>query len=125
MGSLSKEDFIKNSGVVISRHLSTYNESTIDENVRFVKEIIDIAENRNIRLILITAPTTIYYRNNFDKHIIDLFYDIIKTICDDYKNVNYYDFSNAEFNDDDFLNSDHLNYIGAKKFSKMLNSILE
>lgn len=96
------------------------------ENKEYIEKIIKIAQNKNIKIILVRTPTSVYFRNKLPQDYADLFLENIKSILDKYPEVKFYDFSNYDslINIKDFLNSNHLNCLGAKKMSIMLNSIL-
>jgi lysophospholipase L1-like esterase len=91
----------------------------ISENIlRDLNAIIDISLANNAKVILVFPPA--YYE------IFPLFsnYTDIKQIYKNLarsKNIDFFDYSNAEISNstDNFYNSQHLNFRGAKKFSSI------
>ena len=94
----------------------------VQKNVEYLDKIIDLAKERDIRLIFITTPLA---SNSFEK--IEKYDEIYNFINDHLKarNVEYYDFNiikNPVFIDEeDFEDGNHLNYYGATKISEYIS----
>lgn len=102
-----------------------FDKSVVSENIDYLTRIMNIAKKKKIKTILLTLPSTSYYRKNFKKDFVDSFFSNVRSILDKYPEVTYYNFSTVEaLNDDDFYDPSHLNYKGAKKFSMLLDSLL-
>lgn len=125
-GLLPRKKLIEDGKTAAKRHSARLNmEMVTRENKDYLRKIIDIANSRNLELIIVTTPTTSYYQKAFTSEFITSFQNNIKEILNDYPSVIHYDFSNMKsLNEWDFSNSDHLNYQGAKKFSMEMNSLL-
>jgi hypothetical protein len=99
-------------------------EKNIVQNIQYINEIITKLRKKNIDIIIIRMPVyKTYYKQMLPKysHIND---SIIKTLTSQYK-VFYYNYSqNHHFNRTDFHDSDHLSFIGAEKFSKVVDSLI-
>jgi hypothetical protein len=106
-------------------HNRFHDERILLENLEIMKKLLSLLENRNIKIIMITTPYTSFYRESFSKEIIIKFYKVISQLCEKHPHIEYMDYSDSpDFNLDDFLNSDHLNYKGAEKLSKKINKLL-
>lgn len=100
-------------------------EKIFEENKKYLEEMIESISSRNLKIIMLTPPSTTYYQEDFDPEFLTVFRNRVKNILDTYPTITYYDFSNMkELEDGDFLDSDHLNYQGSKKFSLLLDSLL-
>ncbi len=84
--------------------------------------IIKYLRQRNIMLIFITTPVYKAFTEYYDKEYIILMRRDMTQLQSKY-NIEYYDFSRDttfSYNNKFFYNSDHLNKMGAKEFSKKL-----
>ena len=103
-------------------HDRSYRENRFKENQNYLELLVRELKKRNINTIIITPPVlSSYYKyvNNakYKKNI-----NVINSICTKYK-CNYYNFfTDSRFIKRDFRDNDHLNFIGATKFSKILNN---
>jgi hypothetical protein len=124
-GSMPKEKLFSHAKKRARKHSLTGGiERIIAENESYLEKIIDLIESRKLKMIMVTTPTTNYYQENFDAEFVASFRNKIKYILEAHPSITYYDFSNMEgLEASDFLNSDHLNYQGSKKFSLLLDSL--
>lgn len=89
--------------------LLKYKEKYIAENLNYLKTIVDVCQKHNVELIFFNPPKTECYKSSSNqknvasaKHIIDSFVTANKLV--------YLDFYNdPAFNDDLFVDFDHLN----------------
>ena len=90
-------------------------------------EMIEIAQTENIRVLLVTVPTTSYFYEGFTPEFYDKFYSDIKTITDTYPNTAYIDYTGDERFEglELYRNTDHLNPDGAKVFTAAVIEDLE
>jgi hypothetical protein len=98
-----------------------------DENVSMLDSIINFCKQNNTNIILLTPPAYETYRNNMNKAQIDF---TIRTAAQEAsKNDNCIylnEFADTSFKAGDFFDADHLNEIGARKLSLLINeTILE
>jgi len=94
-------------------------------NLDLLKEFFIECENRGIEIIIVTTPTHIAYRKELDKTQLSLTFSATSKLAKDFKNVSYHNFmDNTLFDESDFKDGDHLNAKGAKKFTLMLNKII-
>lgn len=110
-------------------HKTDYNDPNLmlafNENVNYIKEISRICDENNVTLYLVHVP---YYKTaqekitTKDKELFKLFINRIKSSS---PNIVVYNLmNNNNYEDEDFFNAVHLNYIGAKKLSKTLNNLI-
>jgi len=108
----------------ISYHHSLMKQEFAVNNIRILDELIRKAKGRNVNIVFVTLPTSQYYNNLADKHVLLRKERVMKELCDKY-HMKYLDyFADKRFNDEDFFDSDHLNGVGAEKFSPILDKDL-
>lgn len=101
------------------------NKKHLEENLVYLQKIINWAANRHVQVILFTSPAFEYYRNNLNSAQVNETQLAIKKIVSKNKHVSYNNFMNSSaFGANDFYDADHLNEIGAKKFTFMLNQLI-
>ena len=83
------------------------------------------SENKNIKIILITPPVYITYRNNLDLGQLHLTIETANAIASTYKNCEYYNLmDDPNFTADDFYDANHLSEIGAEKLSRIVSTLI-
>jgi hypothetical protein len=97
-----------------------------DENIVNLNSLADFCNQRNVKLVLITMPTYYTYRENLNKIQLDKMYETIDNFLETHKYVVYLNyFDDTDFVAQDFFDADHLNEIGAEKFSKKLQKDMD
>lgn len=97
----------------ICKHITSY-----EENVLVLRDYIHFLELKGIRPVFIIPPFTNSYNKYVTKEIKDAVLDMVHSIG---HKVDYVDYNETEyFEDDDFVDTDHLNGRGAYKMSKIL-----
>lgn len=96
-----------------------------DEYKEYLTEMASICSQHNVRFICITAPCYKTYINKTSTRGIEMLYDLIDSVATKYP-IEYYNYlSDEEFRADSFYyDCSHLNYIGAKHFTKRLKKDL-
>ena len=95
--------------------------SFFNENVAIVNEIISLAKSKKARVIYYTSPAYKTYVSQLNKQQLQRTFTTITNIASSNINVKYFNFlSDKSFDAKDFFDADHLNEIGAEKFSKKL-----
>ncbi|ADL53921.1 hypothetical protein [Clostridium cellulovorans] len=95
---------------------------TVAENIKILNEYIEFLKEKNVTPYIIILPTSKYYYYHLSERITNEFRLIIEEISKK-KDVKVYDYFNSNiFNDDDFYDAAHLNRIGARKFTELINS---
>lgn len=97
----------------------------INKNKSYVNDIIKKCFDRKIKVLLISTPTCDSYRNNLNTDFLKKKNDFCISFGKLFNNVSYFNFSNDKrFVDNDFFDGNHLNEIGAKKFTTLINDQL-
>jgi hypothetical protein len=109
----------------VKGHDDYYKEKRVKENRLELEQLLYALKKRNITPIFITTPTYITYFRYIDtvKHHRDI--NIIKGLCNKFHCKSYDYFTDSRFIKTDFWDNDHLNFIGAKKFTVILNDTLK
>ena len=130
---LFKDEVVSHNGFLINKDiksltvlpnkkfLDNYNFS--EENIEYLKKIVNLCKERNITLILEKSPTLYpYWYDEYDK----FFNDFAKE-----NNLDYYNFIKEvdniqiDYNYDTYDGGVHLNLTGAEKFSKYFAKLLK
>jgi hypothetical protein len=90
------------------------NMTTSKYNVLYLKKIVDYCRINKIKLILFRSPLHKLYEKKFD-------FELFSLLNTDYKDLEFWDYSNFPLDDDEFGDLEHLNYKGAIRFSKYIN----
>lgn len=94
-------------------------DSSYVENIAVLQEFIEMLMENNIKPILVVPPFTDAYNKHVDVHMKERFYEMIAMISKE--KMEFLDFNAEEyFEDNDFIDSDHLNGKGAYKMSVLL-----
>lgn len=122
--SKNNKDLVNTGKAAAKRHAIKM-KSFFNENLAIVNEIIAIAKFKKAKVIFYTNPAHKTYVSQLNKEQLKIVYSTIKRIANSNSNVNYYDFlCDPSFMKEDFFDADHLNEIGAEKFSKKMDSII-
>lgn len=90
-------------------------------NLKILVETIKYLKKRNIKIYLVTAPAHESYYKNINEKLLKTIYKEINNLTAIYK-IKYFNYlKDNRFIVSDFYNCDHLNVIGAEKFSIILN----
>jgi hypothetical protein len=91
-------------------------------NVAYLEHLIGILKPRHIELILVTTPVWKTYSSNLRADYADQMQATL-TALSRHENVRYLSFLTApQFSAEEFLDADHLNRIGALRFTKLLGT---
>lgn len=83
--------------------------------------LAELANNQGVKLIILFTPKYKTYNNSTNPVVIQEIESFVASIKQRYPNIEYYDYSSDKrFVDEDFIDSNHLTYIGANKFSKIV-----
>jgi ribosomal protein S17E len=122
--SENAKDLIKTGKSAANRHHKK-SKSFFDENLKLVEEIIAIAKSKNAKVLFYTCPAYKTYVSQLNKQQLQRTVTTITNIASSNTNVKYFNFlSDKSFDAKDFFDADHLNEIGAEKFSKKMDSII-
>jgi hypothetical protein len=95
-------------------------------NIKVLENIITMCEERNVRVMLLTAPSWVDYRNNLNPVKYNKLVNTCTRISEQNDHVDYYSFfDDARFTARHYHDADHLNHSGTELFSTFVNDILE
>lgn len=118
-------DLIETGKTAAERHTKkdyTY----LDESIEIINKIIDYAEKNNKTVLFYTSPAYSSYRNNLDSTQLKTTINKMDSISKNHINSFYINLlDDKSFIADDFRDGDHLNMMGAKKLTMMINSYIE
>ncbi|MBR1580640.1 MAG: hypothetical protein IJ668_09100 [Selenomonadaceae bacterium] len=98
---------------------------TIEENKKILDDYLTLCEAHNIRPIMFFPPNTAGYIETYPKKIIDEFNVILRGIMSKHQSAVFFNgWQITGLTDEDFQDSDHLNVVGAAKFSSILNDFI-
>lgn len=108
------------------RHtINIENNVCYDENIKTLNEIVKFAESRNAKVIFITSPAYKTYVDNLEPKQIQNTVATMTQFTSKNKNAIYYNLLDSKlFVNKDFYDGDHLNEIGAKKLSELINDLI-
>ena len=89
-----------------------------DINVRYLLKIASYCKENNIQLILIRTPHYKYYKKPFEA-------ELRKLLENELAGVTFWDYADYPLKDDEFGDFTHLNYKGAKVFSRVIGERLK
>lgn len=113
------------SGITTAKRHTAKNDLLFNFNKTVLREIIELAKENNTTVILVTSPTYRSYFENLDNKQLNKTLNEIVNIEHSFHNVKYFNFlKNLSFNKEDFYDADHLNEIGAKKWTLKIDSII-
>lgn len=117
----SKKNDLEASAVAAAtrHHAETWKD--LSENEKTLAEIADFLNDRNILLMLYTPPAHESYVGHLDKEQLEMTVSIPSKLARERDGVIYTNFmSDPSFSRDDFFDADHLNEVGARKFTLIL-----
>lgn len=96
------------------------------DNIEIINSLVELCENQNIELILLTTPTFETYRENLNNEQLNLTVETANSIASKSENCKYLNLiDDSRFIAEDFFDADHLSEIGAEKLSKILSAEIE
>lgn len=112
-------------GIFTAKKHTAKNFNLYNENVKSLQKIIALCKKNNIQIVFITTPTDKSYYENLNKIQIEKTTKTISELVKNNSNCNYLSLLKSEkFTKEDFYDADHLNEIGAKKLSLLLNKLI-
>lgn len=107
----------------ISDHSKIFHhQNSFLENKEILKDFVHFLSLHNITPIMVVPP----FSNAYNKYILDEMKDFLIELVDSVPEaIHYVDFNDSKdiFTDCDFIDTDHLNEQGAKKFSQLLTEL--
>ncbi len=123
--SMKKEKLLDNAKLRASLYQGTYQNDEEFKNREYLKTLVELSAEHKKKVILITAPVTKEYKEQFNYDFLSRFYREIDNFLKEHPSVVYQDLSSSDvFESSDFTNSDHLNNEGSKKLTLIVNKSL-
>ncbi len=97
------------------------NDRRVVQNTANLDELVSFIKKRNIACVIITSPVYTSFSKYVDKSKYARGIAIINSICKKYHCEFFNYFEDNRFTIDDFADNDHFCYIGAEKYSKIIN----
>nr|WP_298656743.1 hypothetical protein [uncultured Flavobacterium sp.] len=89
-------------------------------------QFVLLAKKHDVKLVLVTCPAYSSYVHHLNPNQLHEMNRVVQNILKDTNHVMYYNsLTHPAFHASDFFDGDHLNDRGAKKFSLLLNTVLE
>ncbi|MFP9113495.1 hypothetical protein ACLI1A_06105 [Flavobacterium sp. RHBU_3] len=108
--------------VIVEKH--TTKDVVLKENTLLLEQLITSAKQKGIKVLLVTMPVSDHYRAYADAARLRKIQEVCHRM-ERFDNVKYlYLFEDKRFSNTDFYDVDHLNSVGAKKCSVIVDSTL-
>ena len=98
---------------------------TVAENRKILDDYLTLCEENNIRPIMFLPPMTEGYKKYFSKQKLDEFYFYVRESLKKHSSAVFLDGWQLDFGDENFFDVDHMNIMGAARFSAVLNNFIE
>lgn len=123
--SEESKDLNETGKVTAKRHtFEDYN--NLNDNISILRSIIKLCNRHNVNVILYTPPAFKSYCSYLDNEQLNITIDISNEISNTFDNCTYINLLESnQFVEQDFYDGDHLNEIGAKKLSLLLNKFTQ
>lgn len=116
----TEEQMIKSAEHALGNHTKE-NDDLLDEMTNTLSAIIELCEANDIELILFTTPVYPSYAERMDSLQYQQNQRAIAQALEGHANIRYYNFlKSKQFDRTDFRNADHLNTVGAARFTPIL-----
>ena len=120
-----KFDFAEKGEEAAQRH-TVANDVFFDENVNVLRSIISFAEAHDAQIIFYTPPAFKTYVENLNERQLSRTILTMTELDNAYPNVIYMNFLTSDlFGQSDFYDADHLNEIGARKFTLEIGKLID
>jgi hypothetical protein len=118
---------LRKSGIsAAKRHTKNSNMNLLDTNLKLLSNIFTECDKMGVHPIIFTPPAWKSYRDNIDIKQFSMMKTSLASVLKKYANVKYYDFMEDDrFHKVDYKDADHLNDIGAKKLTRILDEIIQ
>lgn len=123
--SEESKDLNETGKIAAKRH--TFEDSNnLNDNISILRSIIELCNRHNVNVILYTPPAFESYRSYLNNEQLNITLDISNEMSNTFDNCTYINLlENKQFVEQDFYDGDHLNEIGAKKLSLLLNKLIQ
>jgi hypothetical protein len=120
-----KQSDLLATGISAAKRHTKDNFNRLKENLQIINKLIVESNEKNIRVFLFTTPARKSYIENLNTNQLSIMQTSISEIVKNHPNVEYHSFlKDKRFVNADFKDADHLNGIGAKKLTKIIDALL-
>lgn len=96
------------------------------KNITTLKLFIESCKRQKINIILIAIPAYKTYLQNLNTEQLEKTVETANELAKEYNNCQFINLlESTEFDENDFYDADHLNEIGAKKLSLLINKLID
>lgn len=122
--NLTEEEKIKNAEFLTFHHNRHINYTwTYEENLQLLRKTFERLDDNGTRIHVMVMPFSSYYNERINPKYKE---NIFSTMDQMEQKINFIDFNDYNlFDEEDFLNPDHLNETGARKLTSIVNEILK
>lgn len=107
-------------------HITVSDTSHYSKNHEMFTELLDLCKASGIKVLLYTPPAFSSYRKTIHQNQIDKSILTAEVASKNYSNCEYINlYKDSRFGEKDYFDGNHLNDLGAKKLSLILNDIIE
>lgn len=106
----------------VAYHDQLMDPSVIQSNMRALEDMVGELNKRNIKAVFVTTPVYKTYHDHISADNYRIMTEAIETLTSKYSLKYHNYFYDSRFTLSDFLDNDHLNEEGAKKFSGILKN---
>lgn len=97
--------------------------NTFCENIKIFLELNQYLKDKQVDLYVVVPPATKYYRKYLNHKFKDMSYEVWNRVPYDFKILDLFD--SKDFDESDFVDTDHLNDKGAVKFTNIINDLIQ
>ncbi len=118
-------DSIETLGPIIAKKHTAKDDTLVKENLEFLDKIVKLCYDEGIKVLLVTLPAHKSYRDNLEKHQLEIVLSAGQKMKKKYDNCSYLNLlKDDNFKNEDFYDADHLNRNGSKKLSILVDGII-
>lgn len=116
-----------NSTETVKKHTYPFEQNVIKENIYYLNQILDFAQKKNIKVILVSTPTSPIYLANVNTQQFYHWKESTENIVEKFNNVKWFNYFEhpKSFDQSDFIDADHLNQKGANKLTQLIKHQFE
>ncbi len=123
--SAQKQDNLVATGISAAERHTKKNFHKLDDNLELIDRLIAESSKMGVKVFLFTPPAWSSYTENLSTQQLSVMQTSISDLVKKYSNVEYHSFlHDNRFVKGDFKDADHLNEIGAKKLTKIIDHMI-